>query len=269
MVKDPVISNHSLHLSPCGSIANSYFNGTNISFIYLLTPSYILCIGIDVIKLNAGLSKSGITLNEEGISLETDRKSKFGQPTEFTSQKNPGGAVCDSLLEKTGAKSYRDADNIDWCFWYPNDDATEYLYEMYPEVSPLMGVTDEHFIVWMRTASTPTFRKLYGKISGDFNKGDIVSFNVTSNFEVRSYSSTKALILTTQGTFGNKNPNLGVTYLVVGSISFFFLLSFGIKHTVAPRPWGTHLIRDWEEDESRKARLIAVPPPAPVDTTSL
>jgi hypothetical protein len=229
MVKDPVISNHSLHLSPCGSIANSYFNGTNISFIYLLTPSYILCIGIDVIKLNAGLSKSGITLNEEGISLETDRKSKFGQPTEFTSQKNPGGAVCDSLLEKTGAKSYRDADNIDWCFWYPNDDATEYLYEMYPEVSPLMGVTDEHFIVWMRTASTPTFRKLYGKISGDFNKGDIVTFNVTSNFEVRSLSASKSLVLSNRGQFGGKNKDLGTHFIVIGALSLVAAVVIAIK----------------------------------------
>jgi len=30
-----------------------------------------------------------------------------------------------------------------------------------------MDMTDEHFIVWMRTAGLPNFRKLWGTIEGD------------------------------------------------------------------------------------------------------
>ena len=29
----------------------------------------------------------------------------------------------------------------------------------------------EHFIVWMRTAGLPNFRKLYGKVTEDLKKG--------------------------------------------------------------------------------------------------
>jgi hypothetical protein len=39
-------------------------------------------------------------------------------------------------------------------------------------------VTNEHFIVWMRTAGLPTFRKLYGKIDQDLPAGTQLSFAV-------------------------------------------------------------------------------------------
>ena len=32
-----------------------------------------------------------------------------------------------------------------------------------------MDMTDEHFIVWMRTAGLPNFRKLWGKIEEDLD----------------------------------------------------------------------------------------------------
>jgi len=34
-----------------------------------------------------------------------------------------------------------------------------------------MDVTDEHFIVWMRTAGLPSFRKLWGKIEKRLEPG--------------------------------------------------------------------------------------------------
>jgi hypothetical protein len=40
------------------------------------------------------------------------------------------------------------------------------------------GVTNEHFIVWMRTAGLPTFRKLYGKIDQDLPAGTQLSFAI-------------------------------------------------------------------------------------------
>ena len=65
-----------------------------------------------------------------------------------------------------------------------------------------IGVENEHFINWMRTAGLPNFRKLYGKIDSDFAQGDVLSFNLTLNFEVASYSGSKSLIVTTLGYNG-------------------------------------------------------------------
>ena len=171
------------------------------------------------------------------------------------SQLNPNNQVCDTLLGKTGAKSYVDSSGYKYCYWYPNDATTEYLYEMFAQISPIKGVTDEHFIVWMRTASTPTFRKLYGRINGDFNKGDVLTFNITANFQVNNIDATKALILTVLDEFGTKNDGLGIVYLVTGAVCMFLALLFAIKHLLCPRPLGTELLDKWATAESSANRL--------------
>jgi hypothetical protein len=43
------------------------------------------------------------------------------------------------------------------------------------------GVKNEHFIVWMRTAALPKFRKLYGKLEEGLKKGDVLSFNIQNS----------------------------------------------------------------------------------------
>eukprot|EP01033_Poteriospumella_lacustris_P007666 gene7665-5513_t len=81
--------------------------------------------------------------------------------------------------------------------FYQNHRTVQYLYETYDDIiSPIKGVTDEHFINWMTTAGLPRFRKLYGKIDQDITAGTTWTFNMTLNFEVRSYGASKSLVLT-------------------------------------------------------------------------
>lgn len=68
-----------------------------------------------------------------------------------------------------------------------------YHHRTAPHRTALQGVTNEHFIVWMRTAGLPTFRKLYGRIDQDIPAGTLLSFAINPGFEVVSFGGKKHL----------------------------------------------------------------------------
>jgi hypothetical protein len=188
-------------------------------------------------------------LDETDISWESDRKYKFLQPSGFQYEVvNSSSSACTLPgISAADCQDYYDASaNVHYKYYYPNDATTQYLYESYPDlISPIKGVTDEHFIVWMRTAGLPTFRKLYGKISGDFAKGEVITFNIVANYEVNSFSGAKAMVISTLGEFGGANPYLGVAYIVVGILCLFFGFLFLIKHLLSPRQLGDKKLLNW------------------------
>ena len=204
---DPLWKNGSYVLNPCGLIANSYFN--------------------DVISCTTQ------NMDETDISWASDRDKKFKQPTQ------PNGGFQKQEKDGSCPEGWSEADDSSgtaYCYWYPNNDNVQYLYETYPQISPLDGVEDEHFIVWMRTAGLPNFRKLYGKIEGTgLVKGTVITFDIVQNFDVSSFEGTKSIVISTVGPFGGKNPYLGIAYIVVGSISIFFGCLFAIKYHFFPR----------------------------------
>jgi hypothetical protein len=80
-------------------------------------------------------------------------------------------------------------------------------------------VDNEHFIVWMRPAALPTFRKLYAVINEALPAGDYQML-LNSSFPTASFGGTKTLVLSNLGWTGGKNLFLAGAFLVVGSISF-------------------------------------------------
>lgn len=80
---------------------------------------------------------------------------------------------------------------------------------------------DEHFIVWMRTAGLPTFRKLYGRIEQDLAPGKY-EVEVSNQFEVRPFKGKKSLVLATGNVLGGKNYFLAISFLAVGGAAMFF-----------------------------------------------
>jgi len=87
---------------------------------------------------------------------------------------------------------------------------------------------DVDFIVWMRTAALPTFRKLWRIINGPL-QGDVVIL-VQNNFPVTQFSGKKQIVLSTASWLGGKNPFLGYAYMVVGAACILLAVIFGLKH---------------------------------------
>jgi len=119
-------------------------------------------------------------------------------------------------------------------------------------VSPLEGVTNEHFIVWMRVAALPTFRKLYGYFDQPIAAGTVLSFKITANFEVKSFKGAKAIILSNSNTFGGKNKYLGPSFIGVGVVCAALGVYFALKQLVNPRKLADRKYLVYKEDPDRK-----------------
>jgi hypothetical protein len=224
------VTNGNLLLNPCGLIANSFFT--------------------DIITLSTKNSTpSTVSIDSSNIAWSSDSQ-KFKQPDGFQSVKvssTTTAANCAANGLNDGCKLYKDPNTQQYyLYYYPDDANTQYLYETYPDqISPINGVTDQHFKVWMRPAPLPNFRKLFGKISGNFKKGNNIEFNVVTNFDVSDFDGSKSLIISTLGEFGGKNPNLGVAYIVVGIIAFVFGSLFASKQLFSPRPVADPALLNW------------------------
>ena len=93
-----------------------------------------------------------------------------------------------------------------------------------------INVTDEKFIVWMRPAGLPTFRKLYGKINMELAEGEY-KLVIGNNYPVKSFKGKKSFVLSTVNSLGGKNNFLGIAYVVVGIFCLImsFVFWFGYK----------------------------------------
>jgi len=102
---------------------------------------------------------------------------------------------------------------------------------------------DPDFIVWMRTAGLPTFRKLYRIIHTPL----VGSYTVTiqNNFPVESFGGHKYVVLSTTSWLGGKNPFLGYAYIVVGAICIVLGAIFGLKQAIRPRAQGDTAYLEW------------------------
>lgn len=91
------------------------------------------------------------------------------------------------------------------------------------------NVTDEHFMVWMRPAGLPDFRKLWGRIEDKILPG-IYRLDISNNFYVKSFSGKKYFVLSTVNALGGKNYFLGIAYLAVGSVCLLIAGIFWIGY---------------------------------------
>jgi hypothetical protein len=86
-------------------------------------------------------------------------------------------------------------------------------------------MTNEHFIVWMRTAKAGTFRKLYARMTDD-SLGPDVRVNVRCNFPFKWFTGQRRVVIMRMGGFGGKNTFLGVLNLVLFVLCAVFAFVF-------------------------------------------
>jgi hypothetical protein len=227
-------------LNPCGLIANTFFN--------------------DVISLDSGNDADGEALDmiEQGIAWTSDLEFKFGQVKDFKS------SLCNSCSDSNCDCSVSNVNSHNWTckqkyedpktgecslYSYPDEDTTQYLYETYPKIiSPLEGVENEHFVVWMRAAALPDFRKLYGYFNKAIKAGTTLTFKVDANWDVKSFKGSKSLVVTTTSAFGGKNPYMGNSFIVVGAVCLIAGAFFTIKQVFKPRKLAETKYLRYKED---------------------
>ena len=90
-------------------------------------------------------------------------------------------------------------------------------------------VEDPHFIVWMRTAGLPNFRKLWGQINQDLKKGTY-TLSITNQYDVSSFAGSKYFVLSTTNVLGGTNYFLAVCYIIVGALCIMFGIIFYIGY---------------------------------------
>uniref|UniRef100_A0A8C1L123 Cell cycle control protein n=1 Tax=Cyprinus carpio TaxID=7962 RepID=A0A8C1L123_CYPCA len=193
---EPYRTSDKKSIAPCGAIANSLFNDT-----------------LELFYIHPNGSRIAIHLVKTGIAWWTDKHVKFRNPGENNNNL--------SIVFQDTSKP------VNW---------RKPVYELDPSDPDNNGFINEDFIVWMRTAALPTFRKLYRIIQ---KKKDNMtptlppgnySLEVIYNYPVRSFDGRKRMILSTISWMGGKNPFLGIAYITVGSVCFFLGVVLLIIH---------------------------------------
>ncbi|CAI9169314.1 unnamed protein product [Rangifer tarandus platyrhynchus] len=111
------------------------------------------------------------------------------------------------------------------------------VYELDEEDPRNNGFINDDFIVWMRTAAFPTFKKLHRRLHriDNFTEGlpaGSYSFIINYNFPVSRFQGQKALVLSTLTWSGGSSLFLGLAYLVTGAVTllaFFSMMAVHLK----------------------------------------
>lgn len=93
---------------------------------------------------------------------------------------------------------------------------------------------NERFILWMRTAALPNFRKLWGRIDTPLKAGDKVEIKIANRWNTYSFQGRKSVVLGTTNWLGSQNPFLGIAFLSTGGVSLLMAAIYGLLRCFVP-----------------------------------
>ncbi|KAK3373319.1 ligand-effect modulator 3 family [Lasiosphaeria ovina] len=198
---------------PCGIVANSMFNDTFSSPVWL---------NVAVSPNNARRaddnSNRTYTMKDTGITWPGN-KDLYGQTKYNNDQIVP-------------PPNWRDR--------YPNG---------YNDKNPAPNLqTWEAFQNWMMLAASPNFYKLYQRNDVDVMDRGTYQVDIALNFDTTLYNGRKSFVITTLSTMGSRNIWPGIIFLIVGGIclllDIYFILSFFLWK---PRKLGDPSYLSWNQ----------------------
>ena len=149
---------------------------------------------------------------------------------------NPCGLIAKSFFNDT-YKFVDEGLNIDetGIAWQADIDL-KYAHPPNYEKIQWLNTTDEHFMVWMRPAGLPNFRKLWGRIktykSGDTLPKGNYTLEINNIYPVSEFKGEKYFVISTVNSFGGKNSFLGIAYIVVGGLCIVMAIVFFIGYKI-------------------------------------
>ena len=106
----------------------------------------------------------------------------------------------------------------------------------------------EALMVWMRTATLPNFRKLWGILDMDLKAGDEIQVDVLNRYNTYQFDGTKSFVLSTTTWIGGKNPAIGIVALVTGSAAVLAAFAFLAAVKVQTRKVGDLSYLSWNRE---------------------
>jgi len=234
-----------IYMYPCGLVAHSLFNDT-LKLREKDTGKYVMW---NDGNKNCESATEPCPTNPENIAWDSDVSKKYQAPTVPWIKKN-----CKYIGGKNfGTSGWIDPDlstlkttpaepcGAPMCGLRVLDDTSTPEVPVYNKgiYNCWHNVSDQDFIVWMRVAALPSFKKLYRKIPpGELKRATKYELVVENRFPVLVFKGNKHFVLSTTSWIGGQNFFLGYAYIIVGSICIALALAFLGKQLVSPRKMG-------------------------------